>query len=90
VRGDSGYEDVKVKFEQPFTSKDSRGGKGIPLVCLGTTEHAVYAMRSVAPMPKCVLIPRRWPHIVDALMKRCRKNDVIRDFCTRRNPPYCL
>ena len=51
MRGDSGYEDVKVKFEQPFTSKDSRGGKGIPLVCLGTTEHAVYAMRSVAPMP---------------------------------------
>ena len=40
-----GYEEVKVTFEKTFTSKDSRGGKGIPLVCIGTSEHAVYVMR---------------------------------------------
>lgn len=44
VRSETGYEVVKVTFEKPFTSKDSRGKGKIPLVCLGTSEHAVYVM----------------------------------------------
>eukprot|EP00291_Cryptomonas_curvata_P008132 CAMPEP_0172187852 /NCGR_PEP_ID=MMETSP1050-20130122/21580_1 /TAXON_ID=233186 /ORGANISM="Cryptomonas curvata, Strain CCAP979/52" /LENGTH=241 /DNA_ID=CAMNT_0012862245 /DNA_START=201 /DNA_END=922 /DNA_ORIENTATION=+ len=38
-------EEVHVVFEEPFTARSGRHGGGIPLVCLGSGEHAVYVMR---------------------------------------------